>query len=37
MTGIYAPVAPITLEGFARSTAHIPDDATHFCWLYPLK
>ncbi|CAF3432889.1 unnamed protein product [Rotaria sp. Silwood1] len=37
VTGIYAPVAPITLEGFARSTAHIPDDATHFCWLYPLK
>ncbi len=34
-TGIYAPIAQITLEGFARSIAKIPDDATHFCWLYP--
>ncbi|CAF0767150.1 unnamed protein product [Rotaria sordida] len=36
-TGTYAPIAPITLEGFARSTVNIPDDATHFCWLYPPK
>ena len=34
-TGIYAPITRITLEGFARSIANIPDDATHFCWLYP--
>ncbi len=36
-TGFYAPIAPITLEGFARSIANIPDDATHFCWFYPPK
>ncbi|CAF2648673.1 unnamed protein product [Rotaria sp. Silwood2] len=35
--GSYAPIASITLEGCARSTANIPDDATHFCWLYPAK
>ena len=35
ITGAYAPVAEITLEGFARTTANIPEDATHFCWLYP--
>jgi hypothetical protein len=35
ITGIHAPIAEITLEGFARSIANIPDDATHFCWLYP--
>ncbi|CAF1064975.1 unnamed protein product [Adineta ricciae] len=34
-TGYYAPIAQITLEGSARSTANIPDHATHFCWLYP--
>ncbi|UJR28628.1 hypothetical protein I4U23_009861 [Adineta vaga] len=33
--GYCAPIARITLEGFARSTASIPEDATHFCWLYP--
>ncbi|CAM4888281.1 unnamed protein product [Rotaria socialis] len=33
--GSHAPIAPITLKGFARSTANIPADATHFCWLYP--
>ncbi|CAF2948183.1 unnamed protein product, partial [Rotaria sp. Silwood2] len=33
--GIHAPVVPITLKGFARTTVNIPDDATHFCWLYP--
>ncbi len=36
-TGIYAPIAQITLQGFARSIANIPDDATHFCWFYPPK
>ena len=35
VTGTCAPIAEITLEGFARSIANIPDDATHFCWLYP--
>jgi hypothetical protein len=35
ITGVFAPIAQITLQGFARSTANIPDDATHFCWLYP--
>ena len=34
-TGVFAPIAQITLEGFARSTANIPENATHFCWLYP--
>jgi hypothetical protein len=34
-TGVYAPIAEITLEGFARSIANIPETATHFCWLYP--
>ncbi|CAF0970743.1 unnamed protein product [Rotaria magnacalcarata] len=33
--GSHAPISPITLEKFARSTANIPDEATHFCWLYP--
>ena len=33
--GTHSPLAEITLEGFARSTANIPDNATHFCWLYP--
>ena len=35
ITGVYAPIAEITLKGFARSTANIPEDATNFCWLYP--
>ncbi len=34
-TGVFAPIAQITLEGFARSIANIPENATHFCWLYP--
>lgn len=33
--GTHSPLAEITLEGFARSSANIPEDATHFCWLYP--
>ena len=33
-TGIFAPIAQITLGGYARDTANIPDNATHFCWLY---
>lgn len=33
-TGIFAPISRITLQGFAREIAKIPDDATHFCWLY---
>jgi hypothetical protein len=35
ITGIFAPITQITLDGSARSTANIPDNATHFCWLYP--
>jgi len=35
VTGIFSPIAQITLDGFARSIANIPEDATHFCWLYP--
>ncbi len=35
-TGVFAPIALITLDGSARSTANIPENATHFCWLYPL-
>lgn len=33
--GVFAPIAQITLEGFARSLANIPENATNFCWLYP--
>ena len=33
-TGIFGPIAQITLEGSARKSADIPDEATHFCWLY---
>ncbi len=33
-TGVFAPITPITLQGFARERANIPDNATHFCWLY---
>ena len=33
-TGIFAPIARITLEGCARDVANIPENATHFCWLY---
>lgn len=36
MKSVYAPIVPITLEGGARTTANIPNNATHFCWLYPL-
>ncbi len=35
VTGIFSPIAHITLDGSARSIANIPEDATHFCWLYP--
>ena len=37
ITGVFAPIAQITLEGFARDIANIPNHATHFCWLYPPK
>ncbi|CAF3401865.1 unnamed protein product [Rotaria sp. Silwood1] len=33
--GQHAPLAPVTLVGTARDVAHIPRDATHFCWVYP--
>lgn len=35
LSGVFAPIAQITLEGFARSVANIPENATDFCWLYP--
>lgn len=35
ISGTFAPIAEITLAGFARSIANIPENATHFCWLYP--
>lgn len=31
---MFAPISPITLQGFTREIANIPDNATHFCWLY---
>lgn len=34
--GRCAPLSKITLLGLAHEAAMIPDDATHFCWLYPL-
>ena len=34
--GQRGPIAPVTLTGQARDVAHIPRDATHFCWVYPL-
>lgn len=37
LRGIFTPLSPITLEGFARTTANIPECATHFCWLYPVN
>jgi hypothetical protein len=33
--GQHAPLAPVTLTGPARDVAHIPQEATHFCWVYP--
>ncbi|CAF3660839.1 unnamed protein product [Rotaria sp. Silwood1] len=33
--GQHAPLTPITLHGTACDVAHIPRDATHFCWVYP--
>ncbi|CAF3740142.1 unnamed protein product [Rotaria sordida] len=33
--GQHAPLTPVTLQGAARDVAHIPHDATHFCWVYP--
>lgn len=33
--GQHAPIAPITLTGSARDVAYIPQEATHFCWIYP--
>ncbi|CAF1077633.1 unnamed protein product [Rotaria magnacalcarata] len=33
--GQHAPIAPVTLNRAARDAAHIPQDATHFCWAYP--
>ena len=34
--GQRGPIASVTLTGQARDVAHIPRDATHFCWIYPL-
>ncbi len=33
--GQHAPTASITLTGRARDVAYIPQEATHFCWIYP--
>jgi hypothetical protein len=33
--GQHAPIAPVTLTGLARDVAYIPQEATHFCWVYP--
>jgi len=35
VVGVFAPIAQITLAGFARTLANIPENATDFCWLYP--
>ncbi|CAF0751006.1 unnamed protein product [Didymodactylos carnosus] len=34
-TGLHTPITEITLNGAAKDTARIPEDATHFCWIYP--
>ncbi len=34
--GQHAPLAPVTLTRRARDIASIPQEATHFCWIYPL-
>lgn len=31
----HAPITPVTLPEDARRVANIPEDATHFCWVYP--
>jgi len=33
--GQHSPIVPITLTGRARDVAYIPQEATHFCWIYP--
>ena len=33
-TGVFAPITRITLQGYARDAANIPENATHFCLLY---
>ena len=36
-SGCISPLHPVTLSDAERDLASIPQDATHFCWAYPLS